>query len=290
MDLEEKVNILIVDDQPKNLLGIEAILDRLGQNLVRATSGKEALRHLLQKAFAVILLDVQMPEMDGFETAKLIRARPTLYHTPIIFITAINRDDRYIEQAYSLGAVDYLSKPIVPEILLSKVAAFIALFQATQAVNQQAAQLQAANQKLEGEIAKRQQAEAALRQANEQLENKVRARTAELVQTNEALHAEILERKRTEEVLKLTQFSIERAVDPIAWIGSDASFLYVNEALCHSLGYSREELVSMRVSQVDPDFSAAVWSDFWQQLKQKGFLCMESHHRRKDGKMFPVEI
>ncbi len=290
MQLDENVNILLVDDQPKNLLALSAILDSLGQNLVTATSGEEALKCLLQQEFAVILLDVQMPGMDGFETAKLIRTRPSLQHTPIIFITAINRDDAYVKKGYSLGAVDYLLKPIVPDILLSKVTAFISLFKMTQEVKRQAAQLQATNIKLEREIAKRQQAEEALQQLNEELETKVQERTAELARSNELLKAEIFERQRTEEALKLTQFSVDRAVDAIAWIHPDSHFLYVNDKTCHSLGYSRDELLSMSVPDVDPDVHATAWPSFWQQLKQNGFLVFESHYCCKDGTIFPVEI
>jgi CheY-like chemotaxis protein len=100
---EQKVNILLVDDQPKNLLALSAILDSPDLNLVKAHSGLEALRCLLSQDFAVILLDVQMPELDGFETATLIRQRERSRHTPIIFITALNRDDTHVERGYSLG-------------------------------------------------------------------------------------------------------------------------------------------------------------------------------------------
>ena len=290
MQLEENVNILLVDDQPKNLLALSAVLDRLGQNLVTATSGEQALKCLLQEEFAVILLDVQMPFLDGFETAKLIRSKPSLQHTPIIFITAINRDDAYVKKGYSLDAVDYLLKPIVPEILLSKVTAFISLFKMTQEVKRQAAQLQATNIELEREIAKRQQAEEALRALNEELEIKVGERTAELARSNELLKAEIIERQRTEEALKLTQFSVDRAVDAIAWIGKDGRFLDVNEALCRKLGYSREELLSMSVPDINPDVSLTVWLDKWQQLQKNGFFSLETRHRCQDGRIFPVEI
>jgi CheY-like chemotaxis protein len=111
----------LVDDHPENLLALEAILDSLGQNLVKANSGKEALRCLLNHDFAVILLDVQMPEMDGFETATLIRAREKTRDTPIIFLTAFSTSDTLMFKGYSLGAVDYLLKPIQSEILISKV-------------------------------------------------------------------------------------------------------------------------------------------------------------------------
>ncbi len=148
MSFEPKVNVLLVDDHPENLLALEAILDSLGQNLVRATSGAEALRNLLNQDFAVILLDVQMPDMDGFETAALIRQRERSRHTPIIFVTAFNTSDNMVFKGYSLGAVDYLFKPIEAEILKSKVAAFIDLFQKSAEVKRQATQLAAMNAEL----------------------------------------------------------------------------------------------------------------------------------------------
>lgn len=126
---ENKVQILIVDDQPENLAALEATLADLNQTVVKAHSGREALKHLLENDFAVILLDVQMPGLDGFETAKLIRQRKRSSATPIIFLTAMYIEDTYSAMAYSLGAVDYLIKPFVPEVLRSKVAVFVELFQ-----------------------------------------------------------------------------------------------------------------------------------------------------------------
>src|SRR5437667_8382381 len=122
-----KTNILLVDDRADKLLALEAILSSLGQNLVKARSGKEALRHLLHQEFAVILLDVSMPCMDGFETAALIRKRPSSEHTPIIFITSISNSDLQVTKGYSLGAVDYILTPIVPDVLRSKVSVFVEL-------------------------------------------------------------------------------------------------------------------------------------------------------------------
>ena len=119
---DPKVNILLVDDRPDKLLALESVLSGLGQNLVAARSGKEALKCLLQQDFALILLDVSMPGMDGFETAALIRQRPRSEHTPIIFVTSINESDNHIARGYSLGAVDYVLSPIAPEILKTKVA------------------------------------------------------------------------------------------------------------------------------------------------------------------------
>ncbi|KAM3111678.1 hybrid sensor histidine kinase/response regulator [Phormidesmis sp. 146-33] len=144
----EPVNILMVDDQPENLLALEAILEGLGENLVRASSGEKALRCLLHQDFAMILLDVQMPGMDGFETATLIRNRPRSRQTPIIFLTAFSTSDHLMFKGYSLGAVDYLFKPIEASVLTSKVTVFVDLFKKTEAVKRQTAQLVAMNAEL----------------------------------------------------------------------------------------------------------------------------------------------
>jgi signal transduction histidine kinase len=131
-------DILVVDDTPENLTAIEVALDELNYRLVKVQSGKEALRRLLRQDFALILLDVQMPTMSGFETARLIRARDRSKHVPIIFITAYDRDDAEVLEAYRLGAVDFLLKPIQPEILKAKASVFVELQRRTQEVEQQA--------------------------------------------------------------------------------------------------------------------------------------------------------
>ncbi len=145
MQSAPKVNILLVDDHPENLIALEAILEGLEQNLVKAHSGEEALRCLLHQDFAVILLDVQMPGMDGFETATLIRQRERSRSTPIIFLTAFSTNEALVFKGYALGAVDYLLKPIDPVILTSKVSVFVDLFKKTVEVKRQATQLSAIN-------------------------------------------------------------------------------------------------------------------------------------------------
>src|SRR5687768_2331840 len=125
---QSEVKILIVDDQPANLVALEAVLEGLGHTLVKASSGEEALKCLLQDDFAVILMDVFMPGMDGFEAAEMIRQRERTRFTPIVFLTAIGKDETHVSRGYSVGGVDYLFKPIVPEILKAKVAAFVDLF------------------------------------------------------------------------------------------------------------------------------------------------------------------
>src|ERR1043166_7185725 len=134
---EQKTKILLVDDTPDNLVSLEAALCGLGEELVTASSGKEALRHLLQDDFAAILLDVRMPDMDGFETAALIRSRPRSRQTPILFLTGY-RNEEHLFRGYDLGAVDFLFKPIVPEILRSKVAVFVELSRSNRKLKEQA--------------------------------------------------------------------------------------------------------------------------------------------------------
>ena len=132
-----RIKILLVDDTPENLVSLEAALSGLGEELVLAQSGKEALRHLLNDDFAAILLDVRMPEMDGFETAELIRSRPRSRQIPILFLTGY-RNEEHLFRGYDLGAVDFLFKPIVPEVLRSKVAVFVELSRSNAKLQEQA--------------------------------------------------------------------------------------------------------------------------------------------------------
>src|SRR5580704_1473121 len=133
----DTTNILIVDDLPEKLLVYRSILEDLGQNLVFVRSGEEALKQVLKHDFAVILLDVNMPRMNGFETAHLIRHRKRSAHTPIIFLTAF-ADDVQTTQGYATGGVDYMTTPVVPEILRAKVRVFVELFRMRQQVAHQA--------------------------------------------------------------------------------------------------------------------------------------------------------
>ena len=134
---DDSVNILLVDDQPANLVALEAMLQGLDQNLIRAESGREALKWLLTHDFAVILLDVKMPEMDGFETAALIRQRDKSRHTPILFLTAADNSQNHAVRGYAVGAVDYLVKPVVPEFVRSKVAVFVELAKKSELLRRQ---------------------------------------------------------------------------------------------------------------------------------------------------------
>jgi len=136
---EELATILLVDDQQANLLALESVLSPLGQRLVKATSGRDALRFLLHEECALILLDVQMPDLNGFETATLIRQRQRTRYTPIIFVTAIHREEEHIIKGYSHGAVDYILKPFNPDALVTKVRIFLEQYQREQSLKQNAA-------------------------------------------------------------------------------------------------------------------------------------------------------
>ncbi|KPA15118.1 histidine kinase [Candidatus Magnetomorum sp. HK-1] len=136
-DHVESVNILLVDDLIENLTALENLLNEPDYNLIRATSGKEALRHLMEKEFALIIMDIQMPEMDGFELARLIKGNKKTKEIPIICVSAFYTDEKDIEQGFEIGAWDYLSKPIKPILIQSKVALYVNLYKKTESIKRQ---------------------------------------------------------------------------------------------------------------------------------------------------------
>ena len=195
------INILLVDDQPSRLLSYEAILGELGENLVRAKSGTEALARLMEMEFAVILLDVNMPDMDGFETATLIHQHPRHEKTPIIFVTAVHLTDLDRLRGYDLGAVDYVFVPVVPQILRSKVAVLCELYRQRRELQRLNLTLAQANEELaNANTALQAEKTLELRSLNDQLERTNR----DLAHTNTNLQAEIAERRRVEEKLRET--------------------------------------------------------------------------------------
>src|SRR5207253_998244 len=146
---EDRINILMVDDSATNLLALESILRAPDRKLIRANSGDDALRYLLDNEAAVVLLDVYMPGIDGLQTAALIRGREKSRDIPIIFLTANTTGHTHLSRRYSLGAVDYIVKPIDPAVLRSKVAVFVELFKKTRQVKRQAELLEEKNRELE---------------------------------------------------------------------------------------------------------------------------------------------
>ncbi|AFZ16993.1 PAS domain S-box protein [Allocoleopsis franciscana] len=311
------VNILLVDDQPHYLLELEAILESLGHNLVKADSGEQALRYLLNQEFALILLDVQMPEMDGLETAKRIRDTPNGHHTPVIFIADSSSaqtgessgetqrkyargkpskphpqshpSDTEVLKAYALGAVDYLFKPLVPEILRSKVTAWISLFQETQVLRQRTAQLEAAMQQLQQESAQGKQAELALQELNQQLELRVQQRTAELQQANERLQAEVEERRQAAAALRTSEARykaiVQNSYDIITFTDEQDNIYYQNSTRERILGYPVTESSCKRPAhEVHLDDISKVQAAMSAILAQPGMpVTVEYRMKRADG-------
>jgi signal transduction histidine kinase len=187
---EEQVNILLVDDQPAKLLGYEVILGELGENLIKAGSANEALEQLLKNEVAVVLIDVCMPELDGFELAAMIREHPRFQKTAIIFVSAIQVTDLDLLRGYAAGAVDYVPVPVVPDLLRAKVRVFAELYRKTH-------QLEALNTELERRVGER---TAELAQANAELEQRVEERTRE----REAALAQVHEMQKVESLGQLT--------------------------------------------------------------------------------------
>ncbi len=182
---DARAKILIVDDQPENLVALDALLSGLGQEILQANNGREALKLLLNEEVALILLDIQMKDMDGFETANLIRQREVSKHTPIIFLTAMYTEDVYESEAYSLGAVDFITKPFAAHVLLSKVHFFVDLFKKNQRIQKQAQvirdieerrlievkeRLEAEKQLIEAELARKEKETELLEERSNQLQ------------------------------------------------------------------------------------------------------------------------
>src|SRR6185312_16951102 len=148
MNQDSKVNILMVDDQPAKLLSYEVILADLGENLIKATTASEALSILLKNDIAVVLMDVSMPDLDGFELADVIRQHPRFQKTAIIFISGVHLTDQDRIRGYRSGAVDYISVPVVPEVLRAKISVFVEL-------HRKSRQLESLNRHLESRVAER---------------------------------------------------------------------------------------------------------------------------------------
>jgi two-component system sensor histidine kinase/response regulator len=187
----DRAAILIVDDREDKRMAMETVVADLGEDIVKASSGKEALRCLLHQEFAVILLDVNMPGMDGFETAFLIRERKSSEHTPIIFVTAISDTENHVSRGYSLGAVDYILTPVLPDVLRTKVSVFVELFKKNRQLKRQAEHLQ---------------------QARDELEIRVKNRTSQLADTNAALREEVVARQQAETELRLLNLELEQRI------------------------------------------------------------------------------
>ncbi|WP_166209385.1 hybrid sensor histidine kinase/response regulator [Cognatiluteimonas telluris] len=259
------VNILLVDDQPGRLLTYRAILEPLGENLVDASSGMQALQRLMDQEFAVILLDVNMPGMDGFETASLIHQHPRFENTPIIFVTAVNVTDMDRLRGYKLGAVDYVMVPVIPEILRSKVVVLAELFRKRR-------QLQQANLALEAEKARE------LEQLNESL----RRANDELGQRNRELREEVAERANAEQRLRF----LADTIPSIVWTcAPDGTITYANRNWFEYYGHAAEGDGPSDLTRLvlHPDDSQAVHDLVVASLAAGEKFEFEARHRNEEG-------
>lgn len=214
----DPINILIVDDEPKNLTVLETVLDDPGYRLVRAESADQALLALVAKEFALLILDIRMPGMTGFELAHLIRQRKKTEQVPIIFLTAYYNEDQHVLEGYGTGAVDYLHKPVNPIILRSKVAIFADLHRKTRA-------LEMANRALLAEVTERRDAQTQLRALNENLEERVQHRTDALLEHTKQLEMQREQLRASEE---FTRSLMEGTADCVQVLDLLGRLVYVN--------------------------------------------------------------
>ncbi len=268
------VSLLIVDDDPRNLDVLESILQSEEYTFVRALTAERALRELLEGEFAAIILDIQMPEMSGIELAHLIKQRKRTRHIPIIFLTAYFQEDKDVLEGYGIGAVDYLTKPINPQILKSKVAVFVDLFRKTRA-------LAASNAALEQEIIQREHAETALRVLNNELETRVQKRTAELMRLND----ELRERGKA---LRDSERRFRNMADHspmMLWVTSaDGACTYLNRGWSEFTGQNPEEALGEAwFDAVHPDDHTDSLLVFREANNARQSFRHEYRLRRKDG-------
>lgn len=247
------MNILIVDDRKENLLTLEAVLKSPDYHLISASSGEEALRCLLKNDFAVVLLDVQMPGMDGIETARLIRARKRTKDTPIIFITAIQQTTENILKGYSLGAIDYLFKPFNPQTLKLKIGAFVKLH---------------------------------LHRKQIKLQNKLlKQRANELEKMNESLGLTTSDLRKAEALARVIG---ETSTDTVITLDEEGCILNVNPAVTEMFNYEHENLLGQHVSRLFPGESLPILKNV--QVANDRSKILAATATRKDGVVFPVEV
>jgi len=307
--MSKNLNILIVDDNRNNLFTLHTLInEHIDAHILEAESGVLALQTLLQDEVDLIILDVQMPNMDGFETAKLIRSRKRTQHIPIVFLTAAYKSEEFQQKGFAIGAADYLTKPIDTTQLISRIKSYIRFIEQERQHNQdleykvteRTAELLKTNQKLKQEITERKQIEKKLQETHEQLEQRVQERTAELSATNHQLKTEINERKLVEAALerlnRQTQLILESAGEGIFGLNLQKKIVFVNRAAAKMLGYQAEELIGAHQhTLIHYKKKDGTPYSVHECPIQAAYLDGKSCHRddevflRKDGSFFAVE-
>ncbi|MBE9002141.1 response regulator [Nostoc sp. LEGE 12447] len=245
-----KANILVVDDTPDNLRLLSAMLTQLGYEIRRVINGPTALKTAQAAPPDLILLDIMMPEMNGYEVCQHLKASEITRDIPVIFISALDEVFDKVK-AFAVGGVDYITKPFSEEEVFARVENNLTIRRLQKQLTEQ-------NLLLQQEISV---SEAARRG-----------------------------RQKAESALRLSQFYLDRFREPIFFVNSNAQLIYVNEAACQILGYSREKLLTMTVHDIDPNFPAETWHSQWQELRQKDSSSFESIHQTEDGRNLDVKI
>jgi len=238
-----KANILVVDDRPENLRLLSTMLSQMGYEVRRVINGQTALKTAQAAPPDLILLDIMMPDMNGYEVCQHLKAEEQTRNVPVIFISALDEVFDKVK-AFAVGGVDYITKPFSEEEVFARVENNLTI------------------QRLQ----------------------------KQLTEQNTLLQQEIRIREKAEAALRLTQFYLDRSRDAVCFINADAQFVYVNEAACRILGYSQNQLLSMSVRHVNPNFPTEIWQSHWQEIKQKGSFTFESTSRTQDGRELNVEI
>ncbi|MDM8569831.1 response regulator, partial [Thiotrichales bacterium HSG1] len=276
MSDKEPLDILIVDDNKNNLFTLRTLIkEHIEAEIFEADSGIDALQIILLEKIDLIILDVQMPEMDGFETAKLIRSRKRNRHIPIVFLTAAYKSEDFKQKGFAVGAADYLTKPIDTSQLITRIKSYIRFIEQErqhnkelgQKVEERTAEFFEANEQLKQEINERKQIEQELQKTHNELEQRVQERTAELSRINQQLTTEINERKQVEAALEhlshQTKQILENAGEGIFGLDLQGKTILVNPTAAKMLGYEVEELIGRTQHEI-------------------------IHHSRKDNTPYPV--
>lgn len=245
-----KANILVVDDTPDNLRLLSAMLTQMGYEIRRVINGQTALKTAQAAPPDLILLDIMMPDMNGYEVCQHLKASEKTRHIPVIFISAL---DEVLDKvkAFAVGGVDYITKPFSEEEVFARVENNLIIQRLQKQLIEQ-------NARLQQEISERQ---AAMR-----------------------------DREQAELALRLSQFYLDRSKDAIFFINAHAQIVYVNEATCRILGYSREQLLTMTVHDLDPNFPPDIWQSNLSTFRQKDFSDLDTVHVTQDGRHINVKV
>jgi PAS domain S-box-containing protein len=267
---KEKVlpTILIVDDTPANIGVVAENLEMHGYRVLVAQDGEEGLQRAGFMHPDLIMLDVMMPGIDGFEVCRRLKKEAKTRDIPVIFMTARSEVEDKL-QGFKAGAVDYVTKPLQIDEVIARVETQLSLSALQKRLETQNSQLQ---------------------RYREQLEQRVAERTAELTENNQRLRREIQERKQAEQQAMMMGFALDHVREAAYLSDENHRFIYINEEAVRALGYSREELLTMSVPDIDPDFTQDNLAEAKRKMAVNSSMTLERHHKTKDGHVFPVEV